>query len=226
MNENKPQSIGIIMDGNRRFAREKGWSVSEGHLAGYENLKNVVNWGKELNIEHIIAFCFSTENWNREKAEVSSLMNLFRFALKEVVNELGSFRDVNIKIIGNKEKFPVDIQNIIDELNKRECLQSITVHLALSYGGRDEIVRAARKASLDSGGISEGNFSKYLDTANVPDPDLIIRTGGEMRLSNFLPWQCVYSELFFTETLWPAFTKDEFASILDLYGKRKRNFGA
>ncbi len=225
MSRNKPKCIGIIMDGNRRFAKAKGVSVPEGHKAGFETFKSAIEWAKELGIEHLIAYCFSTENWKRNKLEIVALMHLLRVGFKEIKEKYSNSKEVKFNVIGNIKAFPKDIQKMIEETNSSKQKTSLTIHLALSYGGRDEIVRAARSAVQEESLISEKNFAEHLDTKNVPDPDLIIRTGGEMRLSNFLIWQSVYSELFFTKTLWPAFTKEEFTSILQEYGKRKRNFG-
>ena len=213
------------MDGNRRFAKAKDKSVPDGHLAGYETFKEVIEWSKEAGIEHVISYCFSTENWKRNKLEIEALMKLFRKAFSELKDKSINHKEYTVRVIGNSKDFPEDIRETIDEINDSNKKAPLTVHLALSYGGRDEIFRAVERATRKGETLTEKKFSNYLDTANIPDPDLIIRTGGEKRLSNFLPWQSVYSELFFTDTLWPAFTKEEFLSILDQYGKRKRNFG-
>lgn len=218
------KTIGIIMDGNRRFAKGKDMPVPWGHKQGFEKFKETVRWADEVGVEHLIAYCFSSENWKREDAEVNALMHLFEEALEELndVKESGK-----IDWIGDISRFPKNIQDgLISKKEATKDREGICVHLALSYGGRDEIVRAIKKAKENNFEIREDNFGSLLDTSNVPDPDIIIRTGGEKRLSNFLLWQSAYSELFFTDTLWPAFTKEEFMSILDEYGKRTRRFGA
>jgi undecaprenyl diphosphate synthase len=223
-NKTDIKTIGVIMDGNRRFAKEKGMLVSWGHKEGFEKFKEVVKWSNDVGVEHLIAYCFSSENWKRSEDEVNDLMQLFKEALEQLdeVKESG-----RIDWIGDISRFPKDIQDgLISKKEATKDKSGISVHLALSYGGRDEIIRAIQKAKENKVELTENNFQTFLDTANVPDPDIIIRTGGEMRLSNFLLWQGAYSELFFTKTLWPAFTKEEFVSILEEYGKRTRRFGA
>ncbi len=211
------------MDGNRRYAKSKGHIGIWGHKQGYETLKDFLDWSKDLKIETVIAYCFSSENWNRSKSEVSLILSLFRSGLEEILNEKNIGKVI---FIGDRNRFPKDIverMEKVEEKTKRN--KGVTAVLALSYGGRDEIVRAAQRVVRDGVTISETNFSNYLDTKDIRDPDMIIRTGEEMRLSNFLLWQSAYSELFFTKTFWPAFTRVEFESMLQEYAKRKRNFG-
>jgi undecaprenyl diphosphate synthase len=221
--ENKKLSVGIIMDGNRRWAKERNLPTMLGHKAGYEKIKDVLSWSDELNVSHLIVYAFSTENWKREKEEVSYLMNIFREASQAYFEALGKERTV--RFIGNLDMLPEDLRAYCIEANqKSEIAGKCALIVALSYGGRDEILRAVEKAEKDKK-INEKEMSFLLDTKNIPDPDLIIRTGGECRLSGFLTWQSVYSELFFPKTYWPDFSKDEFEKIIAEYNERNRRFG-
>lgn len=213
------------MDGNRRFAKSKGETPSWGHKEGYKTFKNFLEWSKDLKIETVIAYCFSSENWKRSEKEVAFILSLFRLALSEIQNKKNDVGEVIF--IGERKHFPKDIVEKMEKTEKETKNNKGThVVLALSYGGRNEIKRAVEKIVKDSPKeISEETINKYLDTKDIGDPDMIIRTGGEIRLSNFLLWQIAYSELFFTKTLWPAFTREEFESMLEEYAKRKRNFG-
>ncbi len=225
INKETPECIGIIMDGNRRWAKEKSLPLSAGHYQGYKKLKEAVLWSKEAGIKNLIVYAFSTENWNRSKVEVEMLMKLF----DQVLDDEDGFKKEGVKMtfIGQKDLFSKSINKGIERMES-ETNDSKTIHLtvALSYGGRAEIISTVN-ALLQSGikNISEKRLTDSLWTKGVPDPDMIIRTGGEKRLSNFLPWQGVYSELFFTDTYWPAFTKREFKSILSKYSKREKRKG-
>ena len=214
------------MDGNRRFAREHNLPLLEGHRAGADKLKEVVAWCEEAGIKHLITYAFSTENWQRNKLEVEYLMILFREVMMRDLPELMA-KGVKIKCVGNLSDFPADLQVSMKKLmGESEKNSGVNLHLALSYGGRAEILAATKK--LIERGIknpTEEDFSNALWTAVMPDPDLIIRTSGEQRLSGFLPWQAVYSELAFTPTLWPALTHDEFFAILEDYNGRERRKG-
>jgi len=233
MSKNKassaPHSIGIIMDGNRRFAEKTNCSVAEGHHAGFETLKKLIHWGGEAKIRTLYAYAFSTENWHRGPKEIFDLMTLLRNALLDKeVRESG----VRVRVIGNRSRFSGDIQEGIANLERETAKNKKgTLVLALSYGGREEIVEATReivRKKISPEKITEKMFSSALYTSEFRDPDLIIRTGAEgreTRLSNFLPWQSVYSELFSTKTLWPEFTKKEFFSILGEYEKCSRKNG-
>jgi undecaprenyl diphosphate synthase len=221
--ENKKLCVGIIMDGNRRWAKERNLLTMLGHKAGYEKIKDVLGWADDLNISHLIIYAFSTENWNREKEEVEYLMDIFRDAIRTYFKELGKERGV--RFIGNLDMLPIDLKRYCEEANKKsEIGGKCALIVALSYGGRDEILRAVRKIGK-TGTIEEKDFSALLDTKNIPDPDIIIRTGGEHRLSGFLIWQSVYSELFFPKTFWPDFSREEFGKILEEYNLRNRRFG-
>lgn len=227
--ENKiPKCVGIIMDGNRRWAKNKGLPLLEGHTNGGETLKNTVGWARDLGIEHIIFYAFSTENWSRAEDEVSHLIGLIS---KFIKSELDYFHNEGgvLHFVGDVSKFSQSLQN--DFLNSQEKTKNNSgphVYFALNYGGRSEILSAvkkivAEKPNLEN--ITEEYFAKHLQTGDMPDPDIIIRTSGEMRLSGFLPWQTVYSELFFTKTLWPDFSKDEFQAIVAEYAERERRMG-
>ena len=223
--KNIPASIGIIMDGNRRWAREKGLSSLEGHKAGAEKVEEVLSWAHEAGVENLGVYACSTENWNRTRQEVAYLMKLFQFMLGKKL-PIFKKKGIRLRCIGERARFSKTLQKLMDsaERETRE-LKGPTLSLALSYGGRAEILAAVNRAVGAGKEVDEKSFAKYLWTQGIPDPDIIIRTGGEKRLSGFLPWQGVYSELFFTDTKWPAFSKKEFFDILHEFGQRKRNFG-
>ena len=220
----KINCVGFIMDGNRRFAFENNQTELWGHTLGKEKFLEVIEWIKEENIPHAVFYAFSTENWKRDKIEIEHLMFLFRELLTQIKKE-GQTRKFNVRIIGRREDLPVDIQEQIIDLENTTQESNITIWIALSYGGRAEILSAIKRLVDVAEEITEENFTKFLWTAGMPDPDIIIRTSGENRLSNFLPWQSVYSELFFIKTHWPAFTKAEFMVILEEYANRERRIG-
>jgi undecaprenyl diphosphate synthase len=225
-NTNKlPKCVGFIMDGNRRYAESLGQEPVMGHVAGKEAFLNMVEHVLELGIQHAIFYTFSTENWKRSQSEVESLLGLFRQVLTEM-KETTKERCA-IRIVGRWKDFPEDIQEsfLNLEADTAEYANRGTIWVALSYGGRAELTAAFVELVASGEEVSEESIAAHLWTAGMPDPDLIIRTGGEQRLSNFLPWQSVYSELFFTETYWPAFTKDEFTRILSAYEDRERRIG-
>ena len=226
--QNSPHSVGIIMDGNRRWAKAKGLPAFEGHKAGYERMKEVLHWSKEAGVKNVTVFAFSTENWKRAEDEVGYLMELMRFVFR---SEMETLRKEKVRVLfaGDLSKLPADLQKDCERV-KRETSSGfeVTLTLCVSYGGRDEILRAARRiaaAKIAPEEITEEYFSSVLDTADTPDPDLIIRTSGEQRVSGFLPWQSVYSELFFTDTLWPDLSKGEYLGILEKFGERNRRHG-
>lgn len=223
--KSSPKCVGVIMDGNRRWAKAKNLPTFEGHRRGYEKLKEVTRWVKKAGIKYLVVYALSTENWNRAKEEVSYLLGLIRLVLTE---EFESIKKDGGRIvcIGERERFSAEIQELMNKAEREtSAAQGVTLVLALSYGGRAEIVRAVNEAVSKGVQVDEKSFDNLLWTKNIPDPDLIIRTGGEMRLSGFLPWQAVYSELFFTKTFWPDFSEEEFKLILEEFSKRKRNFG-
>ncbi len=220
-----PHCIGLIMDGNRRWAREQGLSSLEGHKVGYDKLKEVTDWCKERDVHHLVVYAFSTENWNRSKEEVDHLLDLIRLLLREVRERSDPTEAVHI--VGDIARFPDDIQEDITAMHAAHAPDA-TYHLwvAASYGGRAEIIAVVNTlAQQGTGPYREEDISNALWTSGMPDPDLIVRTGGNHRLSNFLPWQSVYSELYFTDTHWPALTKDEFLGFLDRFNTEQRNFG-
>src|SRR3989304_3089304 len=228
-----PTHVAIIMDGNRRWAAKRGLGAVEGHrVAAEKTIEPIVERAIELGIKYLTFWAFSTENRNRDKVELSGLFRIFREALKTKLQRL-SEKGVRIRVIGDVSWFPRDIVGKVkDMISMTKNNRAITVSFALNYGGRDEILRAVKKLfkEVASGKIKiekidEAEFGKHLDTYGIPDPDLIIRTGGELRLSGYLPWQAVYAELYFTRVLFPDFSPKEFAKALVEYSKRDRRFG-
>ena len=227
-----PQHIAIIMDGNGRWAELRGKERYEGHAAGVEpvraSLRAAARWG----VKYLTLYAFSTENWGRPAAEVDALMELF---CKSVINETPELaaQGVRVRIIGDKSRFPEKVKHHLDQIENRTATgKRLTLQLALNYSSRSEIVHAmqglARRAAagiFSSEEISEQTVSEALYTAGCPDPDLLIRTSGEQRLSNFLLWQCAYSEFYFCDTLWPDFTRAELDKAIIAYQKRDRRFG-
>ena len=214
------------MDGNRRWARAHGKLPMEGHAAGYDKLKHMLRWAEEADISYVILYAFSSENWNRTPEEVSYLMKLLIRACRDEVEEFKK-ENARIRVIGERNRLSEDVREAIEyaEEETKHCTGA-TLVLAVSYGGREELVEAARKlADYPPEEITKETLTASLWTAGMPDPDLIIRTSGEKRLSGFLLWQAAYSELFFTETLWPDFSKEEFLEILKTYADRERRFG-
>ncbi len=222
-----PQCVGFIMDGNRRWARSHGLETLLGHQKGYEALKRIIDAVYEADIPHMVCYAFSTENWNRKPDEVAYLMDLFKRAVGELAHtHKAEGKRVNIRFIGERERFDPGLQaDMLRVENEAYSDPVLTVWLALSYGGRAEIVDAVNRVLENGEWVTEESFRTFLWTDGMPDPDLIIRTSGEERLSNFLLWQSAYSELFFTKTYWPDFGETEFQSILDEYGKRQRRNG-
>jgi undecaprenyl diphosphate synthase len=225
---NVPQHVGIIMDGNRRWAKENGLNPSDGHLHGAETLKKIVLSAQKLGIKFLTVFAFSTENWKRSPKEIESLMKL---AIKFFLEEESWARDnkVKVKILGEKEKFSLALQKLMAQMEeKTKSNKGIFLNLALSYGGRDEIVRAAQailKQKIGPKQLNQETISSNLWTTDLPDPDLIIRTGGEKRLSGFLLWQSAYAEILFVSKYWPEFNEDDLRMALDEYSQRQRRFG-
>jgi undecaprenyl diphosphate synthase len=230
MSQHLPQHIGIIMDGNRRWARQHKLEALKGHeYVANKVIEPLVEHCIKLGIPYLTLWAFSTENWQRDQQEVEGLMNLFRNAFKRNVQKLHD-QGVKLHFIGDLSRFPQDIQdNVTRWLEMSKNNQNITVTFALNYGGRNEIIRAIRtlaKTNQNLTELSDQSFSTALDTAHLPDPDLIIRPGGEQRLSGFLPWQSVYAELYFTNVLMPDFDVTELNKALEEYSHRARRFGA
>ncbi len=216
-------SVGIIMDGNRRWAKAQGLNPWDGHREGGKKLQEVVEWSRDHGaIKHVAVYTFSTENWKRDPGEVAHLMSLIEEFFTNYAPEAKK-TGVRIRIIGEREKFDAKTQTIFNEIEQltEECCD-LTLWFALSYGGRAELLHAARSCSPES----EGDFQKHLWAAELPDLDIVLRTGGEKRLSNFFPWHSTYSELFFVDTFWPAFSKEEYVAVLDEFAQRQRRMGA
>ena len=222
-----PQCVGFIMDGNRRWAKNLGRAPFEGHAEGYQALQKIIKAVHTAGIPHMVCYAFSTENWKRATEEVDYLMDLLHRALGELSEKLKTDkRHINLRVIGEKEKLSQKLQTEIERIeSKNHADPELTVWIAISYGGRAEIVDAVNHAIAQGQTVTEEAFEAFLWTNGMPDPDLIIRTSGEVRLSNFLLWQSAYSELFFTDTMWPDFGESEFRGILEQYGKRKRRIG-
>lgn len=220
--------VGIIMDGNGRWAQMRGLPRYEGHKRGVEKVKEIIQSAIRLNIDIVTFYAFSIENWHRPKEEVDVIMNLLESHLiKETQNFIT--QGVKFKMIGNRELMPEKILNVIEETEKvTSKSDKLIAQFAISYSGRDEILRAVKKAiheKINPERLDEKLFSNFLDTGGIPDPDLIIRTSGEQRLSNFLIWQAAYAEFYFTPTLWPDFTEEEFTEAIFDFQKRQRRFG-
>jgi len=221
--------VAIIMDGNRRWAKSHGLDPVKGHeQAAKEAVEPLIEKCVELGIPYVTFWAFSTENWRRDETELKGLFDVFRFALGQLALRFIQ-RGARLRILGDVSRFPKDIaEKSLDMISKSANNHKITVTFALNYGGRDEILRAVKKIvneKTPAEQIDESIFSSHLDTAGIPDPDLIIRTGGEQRLSGYLPWQSVYSELYFTPVLFPDFTPDEFTLAINDFLKRDRRFG-
>ncbi|MBD3208316.1 MAG: di-trans,poly-cis-decaprenylcistransferase [Candidatus Nealsonbacteria bacterium] len=220
-----PRHVGIILDGNRRWARKRGLPTFEGHKRGLEKIKDVVGWCRQRGVKTLTLFVFSTENWHRSKKEVDYLMKLAERAVRENSQEL-SDQDIRVRVIGLKEKLPAFVKKAIKEAEEgTKDNTGMTLNFALSYGGRAEIVQAVRKIiseKVEPTEITEDLISKNLWTSDL---DLIIRTGKEQRLSNFLIWQAAYSELYFLDKYWPEFDEKELEEAFEDYRRRKRRFG-
>ena len=230
--ENMPKHIAIIMDGNRRWARAQGKTAGFGHKAGAKTLENIVRYANKIGLEHITVYAFSTENWKRAEDEVNALMMLLQNYLDEYSKRADS-ENIKVKILGDITVLSQGMQkSIIKCMERTKNNTGITFNIALNYGGRDEIVKAVKNIadslkqdiiSIDD--INESLISENLYTAGMPDPDLMIRTSGEIRLSNFLTWQLVYSEFYFTDKLWPEFTNEDLDEAIEEYRRRNRKFG-
>ena len=219
-----PRHVAIIMDGNGRWAKKRMLPRAMGHKRGVETVRNIVRAAGELGLETLSLYAFSSENWKRPEDEISDLMGLMRDFIKSDLDEFAS-NNVRLKIIGNYKALAPDIVEMLEESIARTAKNSrTTLAVALNYGAQDEIVRAARAAAAQ-GEISEAAIEANLDTADLPPLDLLIRTSGEQRLSNFMLWQAAYAEFWFTDTLWPDFNKDELAAALNAFARRERRYG-
>ncbi|WP_332844290.1 polyprenyl diphosphate synthase [Pseudosulfitobacter koreensis] len=227
-----PRHVAIIMDGNGRWATQRGRPRLFGHRAGARRVREVVESCPDVGVEYLTIFAFSTENWRRTQVEVAGLMSLFRMYISREARALDQF-GVRVRFIGDRVRLDAKLVTLMDDLEKLTC-NNTAVHLtiALNYGSRDEVARATKRlardvaaGNLDPDDVNEETLPKYLDTCVLPDPDLVIRTSGEARISNFLLWQSAYAEYEFIDTLWPDFTKEEFAQLCASYGGRDRRFG-
>ena len=219
------------MDGNGRWAKKRGMPRSFGHVKGCENLEDICEVAKELGVKYLTVYAFSTENWKRSKEEVDGLMKLFRNYLKKCI-KISQKNNMRVKVIGDITAFDSDIQESIEKLEDfSKDFTDLHFQIALNYGSRDEITRAVNRMLEDQKAgkletpVSEDTISGYLDTAGLPDPDLMIRTSGELRLSNYLLWQLAYSEFYFTDVPWPDFKKEELVKAIEKYNERDRRYG-
>ena len=226
-----PNHIAIILDGNGRWAKKRGMPRSFGHVKGCENLEDICEVAKELGVKYLTVYAFSTENWKRSKEEVDGLMKLFRNYLKKCI-KISQKNNMRVKVIGDITAFDSDIQESIEKLEDfSKDFTDLHFQIALNYGSRDEITRAVNRMLEDQKAgkletpVSEDTISGYLDTAGLPDPDLMIRTSGELRLSNYLLWQLAYSEFYFTDVPWPDFKKEELIKAIEKYNERDRRYG-
>ena len=228
-----PQHVAIIMDGNGRWAQQRGRPRLFGHQAGARRIREIVNACPDLGVKYLTIFAFSTENWKRTQTEVSGLMSLFRRYIQKEAQDLHD-EGVRVRFIGDRVRLEPKLVKLMDELEElTEGNDLVHLTIALNYGGRDEVARATKRLAqevaagrLDPETVDSETLARFLDTFVLPDPDLVIRTSGEARISNFLLWQSAYAEYEFIETLWPDFTKDIFGEIIARYGGRERRFGA
>lgn len=227
-----PEHVAIIMDGNGRWAKKRGLPRKMGHVEGCKVVERTVEDAARLGIKYLTVYAFSTENWKRSEDEVDALMQLFRYYTKRLL-KIANENNVRVKMIGERSRFAPDI---IDGINALETTTvnntRMTFVIAVNYGSRDEIRRGVtrmladcRAGLISAEEVSEERISSYLDTAGIPDPDLLIRTSGEERLSNFLLWQLAYSEFYFTDVLWPDFRKEELVKAIEMYNSRERRYG-
>ena len=229
---NVPKHIAIILDGNGRWAKKKGMPRSYGHVKGCANLETICDDMKELGVKYLTVYAFSTENWKRSREEVEGLMKLFRNYLKKCI-KIAERNKMRVRVIGDITAFDKDIQERIaylEEFSKK--YDELHFQIALNYGSRDEITRGMRRLARDAAegkikpeDVDEEMVESYLDTAGIPDPDLMIRTSGELRLSNFLLWQLAYTEFYFTDVAWPDFNREELIRAIEKYNARDRRYG-
>ena len=231
MKENLPQHIAIIMDGNRRWAKREGLDTPSGHKEGAENLKRIARYANKIGIKYMTVYAFSTENWKRSQVEVGAIMKLLKFYLRDFFNNYKD--DIKINVIGRKDNLHEDLKEEIEKaVEKTKNNTGMILNIAFNYGGRDEIVHATRKIAeqvkdgkLNAEEIDEKTFANNLYTANQPDPDLLIRTSGEERISNFLLWQIAYTEFVFSNKYWPEFSEADLDEAIKMYQQRTRKFG-
>lgn len=229
---NVPQHVAIILDGNGRWAKQKGMPRNYGHTQGAKNVERICEEAYHMGIKYLTVYAFSTENWNRPKSEVDALMKLLRNYMKTCL-KMAAQNDMKVRVIGDKTRLDDDIRSRISELEEATKNNGgLNFQIALNYGSRDEMIRAVKKMAADCvegkivpEEITEQLYETYLDTCGIPDPDLLIRTSGELRLSNYLLWQLAYSEFYFTDVPWPDFTKEELQKAIEQYNGRDRRYG-
>ena len=229
---NVPNHIAIILDGNGRWAKKKGMPRSYGHVKGCANLETICDDMKQLGVKYLTVYAFSTENWKRSREEVEGLMKLFRNYLKKCI-KIAERNRMRVRVIGDITAFDKDIQERITYLEEfSKQYDELHFQIALNYGSRDEITRGMRRLAQDAAegkikpeDVDEEMVESYLDTAGIPDPDLLIRTSGELRLSNFLLWQLAYTEFYFTDVAWPDFNREELIRAIEKYNARDRRYG-
>ncbi len=229
-----PRHIAVIMDGNGRWAKKRGLPRQAGHRVGAETFRTIATYCKDIGVQYFTVYAFSTENWKRPQAEVDALMELFRRYLKEAAQTMFE-RGVAVRVLGDLSPLPEDVRDLIqqtEEIADTLGAGAATASLCINYGGRDELKNAVRAIAgqiksglLEPSEITEETISRHLYTANMPDPDLIIRPSGEVRTSNFLLWQSAYSEYYFTDVLWPDFSTEDMDRAIDVYNHRNRRFG-
>jgi len=230
--ENFPRHIAIIMDGNGRWAKKRGLTRTKGHRAGVNALKEIIKYCNKIGLEYLTVYAFSTENWKRPAMEIKGLMNLLVEYIKKELKQLNK-NNVKLIVLGDISLFPLVVRNEIENaVQTTRTNEGLKLSIALNYGGREEIIKAVKDliSDFDQGNISRDDIDKhlfetYLYTSGIPYPDLVIRPGGEQRISNFLLWQIAYSELWFSDCYWPEFTPDNLSKAIEDYSKRKRRFG-
>ena len=230
--QNLPKHIAIIMDGNRRWAKDRGLTTKEGHKAGSKNLENIARFCNKIGIKYLTVYAFSTENWKRSEAEVSALMFILKANLDAMIRRMDT-ENIKIRVIGEKENIPNDIVPRIEKLvEKTKNNTGLTLNIAFNYGGRAELVHATKiiaekvkNGELSLEDINENTISENIYTGGQPDPDLMIRTSRELRTSNFLPWQLTYTEFYFPDKHWPEFSEEDLLEAIKIYQGRNRRFG-
>jgi len=225
-----PKHIAIIMDGNGRWAKKRGLPRTAGHVVGAENFRKIATYCKDIGVEYLTVYAFSTENWKRPEEEVNKIMELLEKYLYEAISTMEQDK-IRMKVLGNVESLPERLRFLVEETDRiSQKYEGFQANICLNYGGRDEIVHAARKYAEaykngEVGELSEEMMSGYMFSSNIPDPELLIRPGGELRISNYLLWQCAYSEFIFSDVLWPDFSSKELDNAIIEYNKRNRRFG-
>lgn len=226
-----PRHIAIILDGNGRWAKRRGLPRTAGHMAGAETFRRIATYCKNIGVEYLTVYAFSTENWKRPEEEVGTIMKLLWRYLDEAIRTMEKDH-IRMKVFGELARLSPQLREMVDRTDEiSQHYQGFQANICLNYGGRDEIIHAARRYARDyaegrvQGELSEEQFGNYLYSAGIPDPDLLIRPGGEMRISNFLLWQCAYTEFYFTDVLWPDFTPEELDKAIAEFNRRDRRYG-